>query len=243
MPKKITAEKFRLDLASDLDLLRRLISRYLVCRNSEILSKAINDLKSMKDGKGWAYSIEGIIFDFISLRNIRPLNANNIFLELSISVKGLVEDCYKIKDPFTQLEFNIVIHGESNQNTPLLCSFHLDRHIESPGNANSSIHPIYHMHFGGHRMDFTTFNFGQLILLESPRFAHYPMELILGIDFILSNFFYEKWLELREDGQYTNLIRNYQNLFLKPYVKCLNGFWGNDKNPIEWDYSIVWPHL
>lgn len=248
MKNNIPYKKFRLDRASDLLKLQNALKKHAVCRNPEKISSAIEELRKMNDTNNkelWGYSISGMFFDMIEgSRNCNPNTATNISLEFNIEIKGTIDNCFKIKDPFTKLDFNIIIHGRESNQSDLICSYHLDRHIENDGGNEESTHPLYHFHFGGRGMSNNNYSFGNLILLESPRFAHYPMELILGVDFILANYFHDKWQKLLcEDGEYLNLIKSYRNFFWKPYVRTLNRVWQNDDTTIEWDPILLWPQL
>ena len=61
----------------------------------------------------------------------------------------------------------------------------------------------------------TPINLGDLMILDSPRISYHPMDLILGVDFLLSNFLPENWNNLTSTvDEYNTLVEKYQNLFL-----------------------------
>ena len=87
-------------------------------------------------------------------------------------------------------------------------------------------------------------DFGNSLILDSPRIVHYPMDIILGVDFVLANFFAEQWREQRKDGEYINLVRDYQSFFWKSYAHTKASHWKpfNQEN-IQWNPLSIWPNL
>lgn len=62
------------------------------------------------------------------------------------------------------------------------------------------------MTFGGQIME--NVNLGDVLLLPAPRISYPPMDIVLGIDFILSNFVEKKvYNELRCDPQYKSAVK------------------------------------
>lgn len=247
---KSKAPKFRADRASELRTIERILKKLDICRNISEIGKAASFIENNNDYNRdgfWGYKIDNLIFDFKRTpRNCLPTTSKNIYIQFSLDLKGVVDNCEKIKDPFVWLKFDIVIKAIDNgqNNKDLISSFHLDRDTESDRISKEGIHPIYHFHFGGNRMDYNRYNFGQLLLLNSPRLAHYPMDLILGLDFVLANYFYIKWEKIKEDGEYNNIVRKYQEYFWKPYIHSLTNCWDFKKNEIEWaPSSKLWPEI
>lgn len=69
-------------------------------------------------------------------------------------------------------------------------------------------------------------NLGDVLLLPAPRISYPPMDIVLGIDFILSNFVEKKvYNELRCDPQYKSAVKNAQARLWKPYILSLAHFW------------------
>lgn len=64
-----------------------------------------------------------------------------------------------------------------------------------------------------------------VILADTPRIAHLPMDAILGIDFVLTNFWDTSVLSFRNEGAYINLLTESQKNLWKPYIDTLHGFW------------------
>ena len=159
-----------------------------------------------------------------------------------------------MNDPFVWLEFNIIIEGsrfEDGKHQQLLTSYHLDRHILNKEDRESEYpHPLYHFQFGGRKLSEQNSEIytGDLLVLDSPRIAHYPMEAILGIDFILSNFFPETRTKIKnESPEYLNLIEEYQRMILKPYIQTHASYWKYEKELLilndVWNPKMICPQL
>lgn len=86
-----------------------------------------------------------------------------------------------------------------------------DFHIDLKDPEAKTPEPLYHMHVLG---------------CEVPRFPFPPMDIILLCEFVLVNFFPTDSQILRDDPSWKNLVRNSQELFMKPYFeqcqKCLD---------------------
>jgi hypothetical protein len=89
-------------------------------------------------------------------------------------------------------------------------------------------------------------NLGNVLLLDPPRLLHPPLDAILAVDFVLSNFMGAKWKQLRADEHYETMITHAQELFWKPYVKSLFAAgWGSAKERKERKlfFKQLWPNL
>ncbi|MHB9140641.1 MAG: hypothetical protein ACYC25_02050 [Paludibacter sp.] len=256
--------KKRLKLATDLRKLEDVLYTYFPTAEITSLQSAIAQLRDINfipqipseasNSNFWGYNLNRLIFKFDALpRHSRPANCKDLKLILDINAVG---DCLPIgnlNDPFRWLEFNIVIEGTrfGNKRTKQVStSYHLDRHIFNEDDSEPEFsHPIYHFQFGGRKLvqreDLRT---GNLLILDSPRIGHYPMEAILGIDFILSNFFPKTWKTMRsESSEYINLVEEYQELILKPYVHTHASKWQYSQASIVnnniWNHSMICPQL
>src|SRR5690606_22254631 len=109
-------------------------------------------------------------------------------------------------------------------------------------NDPNDCHPIYHLQFGGRKLEKKYLDFGNALILDTPRVVHYPMDVILGVDFVLSNFFSASWRKLRQDGEYVNLVRDYQSYFWKPYAHSNASHWKPfAQHEISWDPVSILP--
>lgn len=122
-------------------------------------------------------------------------------------------------DPFVEVgTFNFILDA-----TPYISSWHLDRHSE-PG-IPSSLHPLYHLTFGGKHMENLDVDgeekFGHSLIVRAPRISHPPMELLLSIDYVLQHYFIKDELDLLSDPNYQKIIHDLKTKFWKPYFLSL----------------------
>lgn len=161
-------------------------------------------------GLSWGYAFAGLEFDLTGnqMRHIRPNDAELDSVELAVSLSGLCLDESAEDDPFEKLNVNVVVTGLDANANQLVTAWHLDKH---EGGKSEFHHPNYHFHYGGKKIwgsEATQgFSYGSLLLLESPRLDHKPLDGILAVDFVLANFLGSAWHELKEDDRYTDLVR------------------------------------
>jgi hypothetical protein len=257
--------KNRKKIATDLRKLSSVLYQYFPTAEISSFESAISELHNKdiipqipekpNNNNLWGYNLGRLIFNFNSVpSHTKPDNCKDLKLILDIKIIGNCSDLKSLKDPFEWLEFNIVIEGtkfSEEGNRQLVTSYHLDRHIM--GNEDNEAeypHPIYHFQFGGRKLatQENLIDTGNLLVFDSPRIGHYPMEAILGIDFTLSNFFPVIWRKIKsESNEYINLIEEYQELFLKPYIHTHASQWGYSSSDIVtnnyWSPSIICPQL
>lgn len=151
------------------------------------------------------------------------------------------------EDPFIKYSFNIVIKGKNknNANSKLIYAIHFDKHNlkeEKEGNTPNQAHPAYHFQFGGNRLeDEEKLDSGRALFLDAPRIMHHPMELILGIDFILSNFFPTIWNKIKPLPAYKKILKKYQKDFILPYFKSVVEHF--EDTPTIWNTQEIYPQL
>jgi hypothetical protein len=190
----------------------------------------------------WGYSIDSFEIPFNRIpHHMKPEGLNPVSAYISIDVIGSTQSWGKIVDPFKKLEFNIELAGCTPKNTNHRMCYHIDRHIES---NSTEPHPIYHLHFGGNRMNFNEVEIGDIIFLDYPRVMFHPIEIILGLDFVLSNFFPDYWNDLQRKSDYNSLINDYYKALVKPFAHTLASKWtGYDPSSIDWHPDLLFPQL
>lgn len=256
--------KNRRRLAADLQKLANILYKY--CPTADI-SSIQTAMAQLKDNQSipqipreasnpnlWGYSINSLIFKFDkSPEDIYPAGCKDLKIIIDIKAIGNCNDLGSLNDPFKLLEFNIVIEGTrfiDREGKQLSTSYHLDKHISSDEDSEPEFpHPIYHFQFGGKKlMQREELKTGDLLILDSPRIGHYPMEAVLGIDFILSNFFPIIWKTMRsESPEYISLVEEYQELILKPFVHTHASKWKYSQDSIVntkfWNHTKICPQL
>ena len=126
--------------------------------------------------------------------------------------------------PISQYCFRITAVGQ-NQEGVFRSSWHLDY----DNNAGQEyIHPDFHLTWGGDVL--RGLNLGAVLLLPTPRISYPPMDIVLGIDFVLSNFVkVDLYRQIQNDSQYKAAVKNAQEKFWKPYMLSLAHHWCNNK--------------
>lgn len=74
---------------------------------------------------------------------------------------------------------------------------------------------------------------GETFFVDPPRLMHPPMDGILAIDFLLANYDGAMWKQLRDDGQYANLVNAKLKELWEPYFKSIAGSWYNPREKLS----------
>lgn len=179
------------------------------------------------------YSIEEskpLIFKNINVgRHIKP----NIDLGSSdLTIKLCSNICLETKDKtevLKSLGVNFLVGGEcfvkETEEVKDLCfAFHLD--YDKNGKSDF-YHPICHLQYGGKEMDNP--DFGSLLKIEQPRFSHYPMDVILAIDFIIHNFYtIDQHIKFTNLPAYRSLVNESATKYIKPYIEGIYSYWSGE---------------
>jgi hypothetical protein len=195
----------------------------------------------------WAYDTsqctpdKALIFKNIDIgTNFLPhmdtISVYDIEVNLMVSISSNGHDPTKeFKDPIESLNVKIEIEGEvldkNGVQIDVISSWHLDR--EKPSSQYAFIHPLYHLHFGGTSMrkrkgspPKPPYDFGNLLLLNSPRIKHVPMDAVLATDFVIRNFYEKsKYTQLLRNNEYQIALRNAQLRYWKPYAVSFASKW------------------
>lgn len=260
IPKAVRAK--RKSLASQLTRLGNLLFKTEICDDITPITDAARDLNSENlivnplteagDRNLWGYEIRDLSLKFRhNPKHLMPKDIHDLTLQLNVSVYGEILDSIRINDPFIYMGISIVLIGDRAikredgevEVIKVISSFHLDRDKDTD---SEEPHPSYHFQFGGRNMRDLKKNeesYGHLMVLDIPRINHYPMEGILAIDFVLSNFFHKTWGKLIQNGEYLNLVAEKQDLCIKPYFQALANKWSFNKTVIDWDFHSILPQL
>ena len=237
------------EIARQLDMFAEYLIRNQIILEAAPLNKAAAQCRMNNNTGKWKYSLENLLFrrlgEFKTFQN--KFDIQNATLELSLLIEGSCDpenDC----DPLSSLALDIVVSGmyEGQNDAMSACAaWHLDRHIyNETSNEPEFTHPIYHFSFGGMHLEKTQDPFSTSVLLaDTPRIAHPPMDAILGIDFVLTNFIGISINYLRSDPFYINTVGSMQQKLWKPYVNSLHSFWGINNQGLAWDPLIIWTQL
>lgn len=121
-----------------------------------------------------------------------------------------------IHDPLEEYKFYFEITGYNDTKSFTNC-WRLDRHPRQ--GDHKFVHPYYHFHAGGDEL--MNYDTGHLIMLTAPRLPHPPMDLFLGLHFLLNNFLsvkdYDSVKALFKDQEYKAIIKRAQQRMWKQY--------------------------
>ena len=245
MPRS-NINSFRLARARELRVLADILSSNEVCQDVSPLLGAESKCRG-GTGDTWDYEVERLLFRLSNLKHPVPSKVFDVTLELSVKVSGRCISDDEVRDPFDTLEFDMFINGRYNNDAGQLIrvvsAWHLDREPGTPGGVQKFTHPYYHFQHGGRHVWNTGFDFGAALVLEPPRLAHPPMDAILGIDFVLTNFFVSSLLGFREERQYEDMLRTAHARVWRPYAQALAQAWRHIPDDGKWKCKELWPQM
>jgi len=240
--KKINNTNYRNERARELRQIASILERSTVSGDFYAINSATEQCKTNcpSGANSWGYEISKLIFRIDDQKHTQPKDILGLDLELSVSLTGICHNDDYDDDSIKSLAVDFVISGKRANGGNCLCSWHHDRHITG-GDDPQFAHPHYHFQHGGHKM-WGDVDFGSAMVFESPRIAHPPLDGILAIDYVLSNFCGNKWRELLEDGEYVNLVKSAQKRLWRPYAISTASRWCTDVSS-SWLPQDLWPQL
>lgn len=234
------AQAFRSERANELrSLADDLYKSGVVSDVSPLLQAATECNSRPKNPLGWEYSLSDLYFDTLIPRNTLPKLEGRLSVQLSLSLAGNCEE--SSHDSFTELAIDIHAEIISPKAPKSICTWHLDKHIYTPdSNEPEFIHPLYHFQYGGYRMASIHAVLGQTLLLEAPRLAHPPMEAILAVDHVVSNYISGGRTLLLDEDSYQRRLRHAQRRWWFPYAQALLQSFDKAEDPSLW---TLWPSI
>jgi hypothetical protein len=239
MAKRVKPADVRRRLSNDLLNLSLVLGRTSssVVLNSDVLKSAANQCLQDRGGF-WEYQVAGLMLNVDAPQNVLPKNAGKkLNLTIDLDLCGSYDE--ESENFFEKLILKVRIETEDGKN---MCSWHFDRHIFEEGDESNDAHPLFHFQHGGHEMKELADSLGKVLLLPAPRMASPPMEAVLCIDFLLSNFAGGEWKALRDDATYLRLLQEAQVRLWKPYVERLSSWWSGGQGTKD-SILKLWPQL
>lgn len=207
-------------IISDINDVSYLLQKAQLCLDLSPITAAIGKIPKScsKDGL-IGYSVDKLKFQITDIpRGTLPSNIEilELYLNIEIHEKKLKEQevKYPIKaDENLSYNFSLELEGLDDSAVCHYASWHLDFDKKDEKDVDF-IHPVFHMTFGGNYLKKKIQegnDFGHMLLLLSPRIPYPPMDLILGIDFVLRNFFKKSQIQgILENRQYQRAVKNSQ---------------------------------
>jgi hypothetical protein len=246
-----SAEHFKQQYAGELrtlaEILKYKFSAY--CPTSNPLYEAAKSCER-SEGDSYKYTLQPMLFrlDSDSLHRTLPKKVADVSLELTLTIHGHCNLNNEINDPFSEFLLELILNGRRQETQQALKSaWHLDKDEPVPsGQEPEFVHPCYHFQYGGRKMwdGAGEPDYGEALILETPRLAHPPMDAILAIDFILVNYYPRSNTTFRDEENYQQLLRSAQKRVWKPYAQALAALWDTGSpstNP--WPAAKIWPQL
>lgn len=213
-------------IISDLRELIKLLKKYHFDTTNSMEIYRLDNIIGHNHNVFYRYDSDDIVFNVTtSGMDVKP-DVKKISVTLNTKYT-LAQELSHIIDIFQDYVLNIYIKGYSSIDTPpedfsnFFC-WHLDKEVNTDGNYS---HPYYHFHAGGNHLKDR--NIGDLLMISSPRIPHPPMDIILSIHFIITNFFYSRDFpdqkKILIDDEYLSIIERAQKRVLDPYFSTING--------------------
>lgn len=226
----------RTELATSLRNMGTLLNRHGVCIDvSPLHSAAAQVATGNPRNRFWSYDIQNLAFRVAVPRSIAPKYASDFRIDLSLRLSG--DFTADAADQFTAMEINVEKYAQGATGQQLKSAWHFDRHIIDTSTDDpymtDDIHPLYHFQFGGANMGSISQNLGGTFLVDPPRLMHPPMDGILAIDFVLSNYEGKTWKALREEHQYMNLVDAKLAQIWKPFFSSVSNSWTNPREHLS----------
>lgn len=236
---------YKNSISSDLYKFADLLAAYNLINDPKSIYEASEKVRVSQDQSIWKYKCFNLQFNMEGLiAGTIPMGVSSVDIIFNIEIEGIIVKDDKYYNPINSLKFDIELLGLSETSSDLYASWHLDKHIEEDNNNICNfIHPQFHLTFGGNKMENQGAIFGECLIVPTPRISYPPMDVILGIDFILQNYIrLEKRRKLMDDSLYKEIINNSQLRLWKPYFICIASKWF-DFSEIDFDENLQFNKL
>jgi hypothetical protein len=222
-------DSFLKDYASRLDGLGAELVNAGVCIDPGPLYEAASRCRTQArvGGASWELTVYGLELIVSSRIKSHPSDAIIERVSLSVTQKGQLSK-WRSAEPFSVLEVNISGQGFRDDGAGNLVTvrhaWHLDMDLPHPGSSGrTGVHPLYHIQFGGRFH--TNTQTGEVLLLDTPRVLHPPVDIVLAIEVTLANYCVEHWIALRQEASYRGWVEeSYEGLW-KPHFEGLISAW------------------
>ncbi|MDQ8183953.1 hypothetical protein [Pelagicoccus sp. SDUM812002] len=234
MAKSESKADFRAGIRSSLINLSTILERFKLCKDTSML-RGINIPES---GERWAYEVNNLKIELGDDSRTSP-EVEGLYCVLDIVIEGVYpsEDVADlIKRGGVQFRFVGLEEREGDYVSRQHC-WHHDRHEFLDGNSGeedalSCAHPLYHLTYGGKHMKALYKDdrnaFGSLFVADAFRVTQPPMDVVLAVDFVVSNFSKKGWADLLDSTLYQKSLSWSQKQFWKPYYSSIGKFWDED---------------
>jgi hypothetical protein len=169
----------------------------------------------------WGYDIEDFEIPLETLKHVKPSTITKGSVFLNLKIRANVNAWDDMNDPFLELNFKVDVKGVGEKVYHF--GFHIDRHDLTATSAEP--HPVYHIQYNINPTNSAEFDYGSIMYIDTPRLLHFPLDFILGVGFLTSNFFPTAFSILAEERGFVKLNNHYQEKIWKPYYHTLANHW------------------
>jgi hypothetical protein len=229
----------------DLRLLCSLFEKHNICDDYSSIYDAVSYCEYGCGKDEWSYSCERVRFSIREkISGTIPMEAEDIFIELFVSIRGLISKLNQGCDPLDEFDLQILFNGKKlsgKEIIALIGAWHLDKH-ESNGALPKFTHPHYHFQYGGNVIEPYNNDLGQSLYMGAPRLPHPPMDIILATHFLVSNFYDLHSQHISNflfDTEYLSIVKNSQLRLWKPYYLSIGSYWHEPST--SWSPQIICP--
>lgn len=201
------------------------------------------------NNNSWGYELKNVVLKIpkkSKTKGIFPQGAIVETITFSAKIIGnYIEEAYA-EDPFSHVELNIIAKGKRLDGSDMIACWHFDKHLKSKNGDKTptDVHPIYHFQFAGKKLKLPNDDYGEHLVLDTPRIMHLPLDAILGFDFVLSNFLGGRRNMLKTNRSYVNCLKEVQKQFWRPYIHSIANKWDSySTNNYKWDVSEICPQI
>lgn len=194
------------------------------------LQVAVKDLEKIADGDKdedeWKCNITNLIIPFGDVRNVEPAEID-ARISISCMFKTTIDAWNNAKcDPFNTYSFMLRVFGEYD-GVEYSWGLYIDK---SPTTGTvEEWHPLYHLHCFESRANGVTILIDNekkkgTMHLNVPRLVHYPLDIMLGIGFCLTNFYKKEMFTKfcgKSGSQFVRYYKQSQERILKPFFESL----------------------
>ncbi len=227
-------EEHRDERAQELYEIANLLDKQALTTDSGPIRRAAFQCKGgfKSDGQRqyWGFEIAELQIKLGDQRHGRPQSAimQDCIGALSVKVEEYVpNDQDSVGHSFELLrEATVDFHFDAYHEIggeifPLRAAWHLDTHAYS-NQADRGVHPRFHFQVGGDRLAEIDSDIRGVLMSDSPRLPCAPLDGILAVDFVLSNYCGKKWNELKDNlPGYLRLRKSPIQRYWFPYFRMI----------------------
>lgn len=217
------------ELLSNITSLIRLIENcgYEIVESTGPLHALYSTLFRSDFPQGLEYVLEDLKFKDVSNKQFISGNwasdSLNVQLHLNIKMQPNTEFKYSnVAEAVVEITYDAITEDMEDF---AYGAWHLDYH-HYKGGTTDFIHPNFHMHHGGKKVKDEVANYGEVVLLDTPRLLHPPLDLFLAFDMVLTNFYERRvWANFRANTSYQQIIKTSQEKWWKDYYNQISDYW------------------